>query len=193
MAARNDDDGSPATRDRIEQAALSSFVSHGYAATSLREIAQVVGVTVPALYYHFASKDDLLRSVARPLLEASDEFVERLSALPRGGFARRALEGYYDLIVDHYPIYLLVSNDPAVRGHPEVGRRAAEQAAALLDLLAGPDGGHDRLVRAAAATGALRRPLRQAGIDPRQDRELIISAALGALGTEVTAEGGRTP
>jgi len=66
-----------------------------------------------------------------------------------------------------------------------VGRRAAEQATMLLDLLAGPPGGHERLVLAAAATGALRRPLRMPGIDPVRDRELIISAALGALGSEI--------
>jgi AcrR family transcriptional regulator len=184
-----DDEGSPATRDRVERAALALFVAQGYTATSLREIAQTVGVSVPALYYHFASKDELLRSVTEPLLAAGDLFVERLRGLPRAGFARRALEGYYDLIVDNFPIYRLVSTDPAVRSHPEVGRRAAEQATMLLDLLAGPPGGRDGLVRAAAATGALRRPLRLPGVDPVRDRELIISAALGALGSEVLNEG----
>ena len=172
-----DDEGSPATRDRVERAALGLFVARGYTATSLREIAQSVGVSVPALYYHFASKDELLRSVTEPLLRAGDGFIERLRRLPRAGFARRALEGYYELIVEHFPIYRLVSTDPAVRSHPEVGRRAAEQATMLLDLLAGPPGGHERLVLAAAATGALRRPLRMPGIDPVRDRELIISAA----------------
>ena len=109
-------------------------------------------------------------------------------ACPAPASPAGALEGYYDLIVDHFPIYRLVSTDPAVRSHPEVGRRAAEQAAMLLDLLAGPPGGRDRLVRAAAATGALRRPLRLPGVDPERDRELIISAALGALGSEVLSE-----
>jgi AcrR family transcriptional regulator len=188
-----EDEGSLATRDRVEQAALTLFVARGYTATSLREIAQTVGVTVPALYYHFASKDELLRNVTEPLLTAGDAFIARLSLLPRPGFARRALEGYYDLIVDHFPIYQLVSTDPAVRSHPEVGRRATEQAVMFLDLLAGPLGGHDRLVRAAAATGALRRPLRLAGIDPRRDRELIVSAAIGALGAEGPVEGSGVP
>lgn len=183
-----DDEGSPATRDRVERAALALFVARGYTATSLREIAQTVGVTVPALYYHFASKDELLRSVTEPLLTAGDHFIEHLRRLPRDGFARRALEGYYDLIVEHFPIYRLVSTDPAVRSHPEVGRRAAEQATLLLELLAGPPAPHERLVAAAAATGALRRPLRMPGIDPVRDRELIISAALGALGSEIVGE-----
>src|SRR3954452_10121247 len=92
-----DDEGSLATRDRVEQAALSLFVVRGYTATSLREIAQAVGVTVPALYYHFASKDELLRNVSEPLLTAGDSFLERLGRLPRGGFARPAPAGHRGL------------------------------------------------------------------------------------------------
>jgi AcrR family transcriptional regulator len=184
---------SSATRERVEQAALGLFGSHGYVATSLREIAQAVGISVPAIYHHFTSKDDLLRRIVEPLLEAADDLLAELAAQPRGGFARRALEAYYDLIVGHRAIYLLVSSDPAVRGHPEVGPRVAAQSDRLLDLLAGNGADRGRRVRAAAATGALRRPLRLADVDPERDRDLIVSAALGALGTELVspAEGSR--
>jgi AcrR family transcriptional regulator len=187
MAARPAHDPMPATRERVTRAALQRFADGGYAATSLREIARSVGVTVPALYYHFASKEDLLSSIVRPFLSAADDFLEELASQPRAGFARRALAGYYDLIVEHLDVYRLVSSDPAVRGHAEVGQWAARQEETLLELLAGTGADHGRRVRAAAATGALRRPLRLPDIDPVRDRELIVSAALGALGTEVVA------
>jgi AcrR family transcriptional regulator len=52
-----------ATRDRIVATALRLFSERGTAAVSVRELAEASGVTVPGLYYHFASKADLIRAV----------------------------------------------------------------------------------------------------------------------------------
>src|SRR5262245_31759345 len=48
------------TRTRIQQVALELFTQHGYEATSLREIAEKLGVTKAALYYHFRTKDEII-------------------------------------------------------------------------------------------------------------------------------------
>ncbi len=48
------------TRERILDAALDLFLEQGYDGTSLREIAEQLGVTKAALYYHFESKEDIL-------------------------------------------------------------------------------------------------------------------------------------
>jgi AcrR family transcriptional regulator len=40
--------------------ALGQIVEHGYDATTVRTIAREVGVTVPALYYHFENKQAML-------------------------------------------------------------------------------------------------------------------------------------
>lgn len=53
------------TRERIVEAALRLFSERGTAAVSVREVADAAGVTVPGLYYHFASKADLIREVYR--------------------------------------------------------------------------------------------------------------------------------
>lgn len=47
--------------------AMEAFDEHGYHGTSVRDIAGRVGVTVPALYYHYANKQALLAT----LLETS--------------------------------------------------------------------------------------------------------------------------
>ncbi|MCM1950303.1 TetR/AcrR family transcriptional regulator [Streptomyces sp. G2] len=47
--------------------AMEAFNEQGYHGTSVRDIAQRVGVTVPALYYHYANKQALLAT----LLETS--------------------------------------------------------------------------------------------------------------------------
>ena len=68
MAARSR--GDTATRDRMVDCALSLFSERGTTAVSMRELADAAGVTVPGLYYHFASKADLIREVYRERVEA---------------------------------------------------------------------------------------------------------------------------
>ena len=51
------------TPDRIQDVALELFTEQGYEATSLREIAERLGVTKAALYYHFKTKDDIVTSL----------------------------------------------------------------------------------------------------------------------------------
>jgi AcrR family transcriptional regulator len=67
MAARPR--GDTATRDRVIECALELFAARGTTAVSMRELADAAGVTVPGLYYHFASKADLIRAVYRERVE----------------------------------------------------------------------------------------------------------------------------
>jgi len=61
------------TRDRILAEAEQLFASHGFAGTSLRQVAEAVGVTPPNLYNHFRSKCALYEAVLdrgiAPLME----------------------------------------------------------------------------------------------------------------------------
>ena len=59
------------TRDRILETALDLFIERGYDKTSLREIAERVGVTKAALYYHFSSKEEIIRTLVQPLFDDS--------------------------------------------------------------------------------------------------------------------------
>jgi TetR/AcrR family transcriptional regulator, repressor of fatR-cypB operon len=52
------DDDSPAKRE-ILRAALTLFSERGLAATSIRDIAEASGYTNPAMYKHFAGKDEM--------------------------------------------------------------------------------------------------------------------------------------
>jgi AcrR family transcriptional regulator len=52
------------TREDILSAALDLFAEQGFAGTSVRQIAQAVGVAESALYYHFrGGKDEILKAV----------------------------------------------------------------------------------------------------------------------------------
>lgn len=50
-------------RGEILDAATRVFYRHGYNAGTMREIAEEVGVSEPALYRHFAGKEDLFEAI----------------------------------------------------------------------------------------------------------------------------------
>src|SRR5690349_8405753 len=71
------------TRSRIQEVALELFTEQGYEATSLREIAERLGVTKAALYYHFKTKDDIVGSLIEDRIAAMDELVAWARDQPR--------------------------------------------------------------------------------------------------------------
>ena len=70
------------TRGEIQRAALSRFTSQGYDKTSLREIAEDLGVTKAAVYYHFRTKEDILESLVRDVADSLDQLIAWANAEP---------------------------------------------------------------------------------------------------------------
>ena len=68
--------------ERILDEARSRFLGKGYAETSMQEIADAIGLTKPALYYHFRDKQDLLLHavLGREMDDALRIFQESLTA-----------------------------------------------------------------------------------------------------------------
>ncbi len=67
--------------DEILDAAAALFIERGYAATTTRAITDRVGIRQGALYYHFASKDELLGALLRRIIAAPLRAAERLTDL----------------------------------------------------------------------------------------------------------------
>ena len=67
--------GSDVRREAILDAATKLFSVHGFAETGIDEIGEAVGITGPAVYRYFASKQDLLGAVL-------DRAASQVSALP---------------------------------------------------------------------------------------------------------------
>jgi len=70
------------TRERILDVALDLFTEQGYDGTSLRQIAEQLGVTKAALYYHFESKGDILLALHMRLHEFGKETLKKIGDEP---------------------------------------------------------------------------------------------------------------
>ena len=75
---------SPATMERIQQAAMEEFSEKGFLGASLRQIVKNAGVTTGAFYGYFSSKEALFASLVEPhaaalmgrFMEAQTGFAE---------------------------------------------------------------------------------------------------------------------
>ena len=95
-----------ATRDQILAEAARLFRLQGYAATTLRQIAEAADIKAGSIYYHFGSKDEILGVVLDAGIEAVTTAVKsRIAALPPGASYRErigaAIEGHLYGLLHH--------------------------------------------------------------------------------------------
>lgn len=85
---------------KIIRAAFSRFIEKGYHGTTMVEIADSLGVTKPALYQYFASKEDLFAAVAE---QARDEFKGTLERSYAGRDIREGSAALFDALLRYVP------------------------------------------------------------------------------------------
>ena len=133
-----------ATRERILLEASRLFRHHGYAATTLREVADAAGIKAGSIYYHFESKEQILGEVLdKGILAVAAAVRERVEALPKGATARQkvaaAIEGHLWGLLHHGDftsanIRIYGQIPPAAKNrHRKVRRDYADYWDALLD------------------------------------------------------------
>ena len=133
-----------ATRERILLEASRLFRHHGYAATTLREVADAAGIKAGSIYYHFESKEQILGEVLdKGILAVATAVRERVEALPKDATARKkvaaAIEGHLWGLLHHGDftsanIRIYGQIPPAAKNrHRKVRREYADYWDALLD------------------------------------------------------------
>jgi AcrR family transcriptional regulator len=145
-------EGTGDTRSRIQAVALELFTEEGYEKTSLREIAERLGVTKAALYYHFKSKDEIVNSFIEDRIEIMDRLIEWGEAQPPTVEFRRALLARYadDLFGSdrHSIMRFFEQNQTAIKNF-SAGQEMRARMMRLIDLLVRPETSHEAQVRAA--------------------------------------------
>lgn len=97
-------------RESIQDVARELFTQKGVQRTSLQDIADRLGITKPALYYHFRSRDDLVRSIIQPLIDEGERFVAEHEGKRKVDRAtpRELLGGYFEFHYRHRADMLLI-------------------------------------------------------------------------------------
>ncbi|MBI4914329.1 MAG: TetR/AcrR family transcriptional regulator [Acidobacteria bacterium] len=99
-------------RTRLVAAAIGLFARKGYAATTVREIVEVAGVTKPVLYYYFGSKEGIFHEVMREALVEFEATIADALAAPGGARDRigRFLDGAFSLVLDHLDVMRVIDS-----------------------------------------------------------------------------------
>ena len=173
---------SGATRRRILDVALELFIEQGYDRTSLREIAERLGFSKAALYYHYKAKDDILHALAETIMADLEEVLERVGREPAGPErARHALTELVDLVLRQRRIaQLILTQSPAIQRLKE--SREHHFQARVQQLLVPAGASLDTRVRASAALAVVESALWHLQEDDLEtDRATVLSLALGCL------------
>jgi TetR/AcrR family transcriptional regulator, mexJK operon transcriptional repressor len=112
--------------DRIITEAARLFRDKGFSGASMSDLARQVGVSKPALYHHFASKEELFVAVAtRGPKEAADAMTAIASdvVLPAAEKLRRLLDLAYDNIVHSTAGQMMPTIAETSAEFPDLARR----------------------------------------------------------------------
>lgn len=145
------------TRTRLLATALKLFTAHGVEGTSLQMIADELGVTKAAVYYHFKTKDEITEAVVEPGLRELEATVEEAARERRPG-ARidHLLAGFVDVVVRHRALVALFSSDPGVARALEKHFFGKESfMVGMMTILTGPNPEPARVVAAHAAVAGI--------------------------------------
>jgi AcrR family transcriptional regulator len=104
------------TRQRILDVALDLFVEQGYEKTSLREIAERVGVTKAALYYHFQSKEDIVTTLHMPVHDLLHAAMARLGDTAGTASWLAFLDWLIDQLAAHSRLFLMYQRNAQAMG-----------------------------------------------------------------------------
>ncbi|MEV4107993.1 TetR/AcrR family transcriptional regulator [Nonomuraea sp. NPDC049695] len=167
------------TKARIQEVARELFVSQGVQNTSLRQISDRLGITKPALYYHFASRDDLVRSIVEPMVED----IERFVATRQPGDPRQLLGDYFELIWRHREVITMMVRDLSVLGVLDLGTRMFDWRRRVIALLLGSGLTQAQHIRATVALGGMSDcSVEYASLPMEEVKPAAVEAAAAALG-----------
>ena len=148
------------TRERILAVALELFGSRGYEGTSIRDIADRMGMTKAAVYYHFPAKERLLAELLGPVTTRISGMLTAYGPAADPQRRQALVAALVDVVGDVGPQVVVLLSDPAVGPHLPSLTAGGSLPAMVAEALLGspsddPNEAADARVRAACAVGCL--------------------------------------
>lgn len=177
-------------RDQILETAAQLFAARGFHGVSVADLGAACGISGPALYKHFESKQAML---AEMLVSISEELLrvgrQRVAAADGAAAAVAALVDWHvDFALRHRPLIVVQDRDWESLP-PEARERVRSLQRDYVDLWADQlralDGRRDRdtaRAMAHAAFGLINSTPHSALLPDEQMRDVLTTMALGALG-----------
>lgn len=180
MTPRITNDGD--TRERIRGVALELFIEQGFERTSLREIADKLGFSKAALYYHYPSKSALVEDVVAPIIDSLESFLGREDESGQRPL-REFLLDYFDVVWENRVVWLALTRDASWLASLDVEELVLNLYNVSVETLVGSDAPPYDQVRVHMAIGGLSRVAMIPSPFPYETlREAAVDAAIGAIG-----------
>lgn len=165
----------------IRAAALEAFAERGFAAASMRDIAERAGVSMAAIYYHYRAKSDLLleltHGVMHQLIAATEAERDAADPTPAARFAA---------VVRAHARFHAVHRHESFVGNTELRSLGAEDRRTLIGLRDTQQQLFDDEVRAGCADGSFTTP------HPREASRAAVTMTT-AIATWYGPDGDLTP
>lgn len=155
---------SESTADRLLSAAATMFRRKGYAGSSTREIAALLGIQKASLYHHIAKKEDLLYEICMDCLTQITREVERAMAPLSDPLARLTA-----MIAAHVRVSL-ADQDKFATVLSDMRELSDDRRAEVMRLHDAYEALVERAIAAAQRSGALR-----TDISPRHQTLLLLN------------------
>ena len=99
--------------DQIYQEGARLFAQKGFEATSLRDVASACGISMAAIYYHFATKEELHDEITQCCFE---DFLQRIVAQrkklhPSQDKPSTLMGSIFDAIMEDWTLFNLLQRD----------------------------------------------------------------------------------
>lgn len=172
------------TKQRIQQVARELFAQKGVQRTSLQEIAERLGITKPALYYHFGSREELVRSIVQPMIDDAEAQLGALEA--RDDVDPRAvLEQQFDFYHERCEDLVMVLTELTTLADLGLIEVVLGWRERLTHILYGPEPTLAQSTRAVVALGGLQDcTIQFPDVPVTRLRRAAVDAACAALGIQ---------
>lgn len=175
------------TRQRIQSVSLELFADRGYEKTSLREIAEHLGVTKAALYYHFKTKEDIVISLFEDLSGPCDELIAWAHEQPTALETKlEVLRRYSEVLHDAGPLFRFMQENQATMRELSIGESFKARVVELISIIQLPGAELRDQVRCSAALFTMHGgmfTMQSVEGDPEDKRRAVLEVAQDLLTT----------